>query len=387
MICVNLLGSVSYNVKTSSMITGHVYCCIQPVRRDDRVPVNKLSNTAAECSRGVQSSSDIVASQSVIHDVAHGYTAAVPPAGVMHHAVRGNSAAVASAGNAGVELPPERTDFHRPAAASAAAAGDNAASGAVKITFPLGEPFEPLVVCQVCFTDGKSPAAAAHNCQEDTLVVQYKRSGAWFRVRERINHVDFAGRYHMCNQLPDYAIGKRCPRGDHCTFAHSEVERALWMAEKSGQFNIRQFIAQSGSRSQVAARHTVQSVLAKHPGQLAFLCRDCYLYNRRVSMQSPSRMALCSVETHDWLSSAVLAHCSSAVGNITLVSPYPTTATATDFTLCLMGVFCRRRWMGECTHAHSVVERDLWQVQRDCGISQRQIVHQVILTCVPPSLK
>jgi len=253
---------------------------------------------------------------------------------------------------------------------------DDEAGSAVKVTFPLSELFEPHIACHICYTDGKPLMMTSHRCRQDMLVLQSKQNAAaWFRVRERLNHVDFAGKYHMCNQQPSYAIGKRCPRGDSCTFAHSEVERALWMAEKQGQFDIKQFISHRGTMSKVTVRHTIQSVLEKHPGQLAFLCRDCYLYSRRVSMQSSSDSTLCSVKDHDWSSSAVLAHCSLAAGVITLISRYP---SSTDSTLCLMGAFCYHRWKGHCTHPHSMVERELWNVQRDSGLTQRQIVQQVV---------
>ena len=344
-----------------------MFCVVQPVRRVDRPSVI----TQSERSRDVQSSSDIVTSRSVVHHVAHGNTAAVPPSGSVN-----------------VKYPLDKTVVHQPAVAAVGEAATRAAAaavtgGPVKMSFPLSELFDTLIVCHVCFTDGKSPVSAAHNCQQDVLVVQYKQNGAWFRIRERTNHCEFAGKYHMCNQQPNYAIGKRCPRGDHCTFAHSEVERALWMAEKSGQFNIRQFISQSGSRSDVSARHTIQSVLATHPGHLAFLCRDCYLYSHRVSMQSSAKPNLCSVEVHDWSSSAVLAHCLLAGGKITLIGRYPEMAAEKDFVLCLMSMMCQQRWTGECTHAHSIVERDVWCVQRDCGLTQLQMIRQVsVCVCV-----
>ena len=255
-----------------------------------------------------------------------------------------------------------------------------------KVTFPLSALFDAHVACHICFTDGKSLVQTVHSCRQDILVVQYKQTQAWFRVRQRVNHLEFAGKYHMCNQQPNYAIGKLCPRGDNCTFAHSEVEKALWMAEKLGHFNIGEFISQAGSRLAVTAIHTVESVMAKHPGQLAFLCRDCFLFNRRVSMQSPAYPNLCSVEAHDWSLSAVLAHCSLAAGNITLISDYHASSSSSSSSsssgpgaLCLMGAYCQRRWRGDCHYAHSVVECELWYVQRDCEITQRQIVQQVCI--------
>jgi len=252
-----------------------------------------------------------------------------------------------------------------------------AVTGVNMTSFPLSGLFDVYIACHVCFTDGKSIATAEHSCRQDVLVVRFKQTGVYFRVRERVNHYHFPGKYHMCNQQPNYAIGKRCPRGDSCTFAHSKVERALWMAEKQGLFDIRKFIQQLGSRSEASPKHTVQSVLSKHAGQLAFLCRDCYLHSSRVSMQSPANPTLCSIQAHDWSKSAVLAHCSLADGNITLISQCPSALTAGDYTLCLMSAFCRRRFTGECTHAHSIVERELWCVQRDCSLTQRQIVQQV----------
>ena len=261
-------------------------------------------------------------------------------------------------------------------------------NGSATVTFPLSELFDAHVACRVCFTDGKAlSVSAAHSCSQDLLVVQSTQTGQWFRVRQRINHLDFAGRYHMCNQQPNYAIGKRCPRGDSCTFAHSEVERALWMAEKQGQFNIQEFISQRGSRSKVTNLYTIQSMLNQYPGQLAFLCRRCYLESRRVSMQNPSDSAKCSVEAHDWSTSAILAHCSLAgatAGNITLISPCLSPLTSCEQPLCLMGVFCGRRWTGDCRHAHTVIERELWCVQRDCALTQRQIVQQVCARTAAP---
>jgi len=275
---------------------------------------------------------------------------------------------------------PDKTPIHPPAIDANTNAQAAAAAGVDVTVFPLSALFEPHVACHVCFIDGKSIVSAEHSCRQDVLVVQSRQTRTWFRVRERVNHVDFVGKYHVCNQQPDYAIGKRCPRGDSCTFAHSEVERALWMAEKLGQFNIREFIRHAGTRSEVTARLTVESVMSKHAGQLAFLCQGCYVHSGRVSMQSPAKPTLCTVEAHDWSTSAVLAHRSLAAGNITLISRCPSSLTATDYTLCLMGAFCRRRWTGECSHAHSVVERDLWCVQRDCALTQLQIIHQVCLS-------
>ena len=288
---------------------------------------------------------------------------------------------VNSASSENTHLQPAVTAATTATATAAAAAGSsNGGDSVMKVTFPLSALFDAHVACHVCFTDGKSLVAAVHSCRQDTLVVQSKQTQAWFRVRQRVNHAVFAGKYHMCNQRPNYAIGKRCPRGDSCTFAHSEVEKALWMAEKLGQFDIGKFISQAGSRSEVAARHTVESVMAKHPGQLAFLCRDCFLFSRRVSMQSPANPNLCSVEAHDWSSSAVLAHCSLAAGNITLISDYDASSSSSGTeALCLMGAYCQSRWRGDCSHAHSVVERELWYVQRDCGFTQRQIVQQVCI--------
>jgi len=285
-----------------------------------------------------------------------------------------NPAPVAPPHSTDVKRVADKTDVQRPATPSANTSTDTTA---VKIVFPLSELFTPHVACRTCFTDGKAPVLATHSCRQDLLVVQSKQTLAWFHIRERVNHLEFPGKYHMCNQRPNPAIGKRCPRGDSCTFAHSEVERGLWMAEKLGHFDIRQFVAQAASRSEVAALHSVQSVMAKHPGQLAFLCSECYLGSHRVSMQSSSNPRLCSIEVHDWLSAAVLAHCSLAAGNITLISQSPDSLKAFDHALCLMGVFCGCRWKGECSHAHSVVERDIWYVQRDCGLTQRQIVQQV----------
>jgi len=265
-----------------------------------------------------------------------------------------------------------------PTTTTGAAAGVGV-GGTAKVIFPLKDLFEPHVACRFCYTDGKVPVTAPHSCRQDILVVESRQTaGAWFRIRERINHVSFQGKYHLCNNRPNYAIGRCCPRGESCTFAHNEVERALWIADKMGQFNICEFISQAGSRSEVKLGHTIQSLMAKYPGQLAFLCQECYLFSRcRVSMQSPANPSLCSVEAHDWSMASILAHCALNTGTITLVSRYPASSSSESSALCLMGGFCQERWRGECSHAHSMVEREVWSVQKDTGLSQQQIVKQV----------
>ena len=323
------------------------------------VCVQSVRTTVVQCTAATQTSSDVPVCES---NVAQPSSEAVQPA-------------VQSVGRG----------LDNGSGSSSVSGGDmtSTADPPVTVMFPLRDFFSPYLACHTCFTDGADSlrTTATHRCQQDVLVVQSKQMPTvWFRIRERINHAEFAGKYHMCNQKPNPAIGKRCPRGDNCTFAHNEVECLLWTAERSGEFSIRQFVLQMGSKSAVTARHTIQSVLAKHPGHLALLCQDCFVYSHRVSMQSPTNPALCSVEAHDWSSSAVLAHRSVDAGNIMLIRQFPSTAVTTDYTLCLMAGFCRHRWKGECRHAHSVVERDLWCLQRDSGITYQQIMQHVSTT-------
>ena len=171
------------------------------------------------------------------------------------HATRVNSSSPANAVN--VQPPVNSTTTTTNSTTTTVTAAP--AADKVKVVFPLSEWFDAHVACHVCYADGKALVVAPHNCRQDVLVVQSRQTGEWFRIRERINHLSFAGRYHMCNQLPNYVIGKRCPRGDSCTFAHSYVERELWMAEKLGEFDIRAFISQTGSTSEVCLLYTSPS--------------------------------------------------------------------------------------------------------------------------------
>lgn len=233
------------------------------------------------------------------------------------------------------------------------------------------------IMCRECYKDGvtvlmKQPS---HSCNEDTLVVQHNKSEDCFRIRERKNHTEFFGKYKLCNRSPNHQTGMRCPRGNACTFPHSDPESLLWNLEKSGKFDIREFVSKATGKPLVAETHTLGSVLMRHPGQLAFLCRTCFTTRSCVAMQSTSNPNVCGRQEHTWSNAAILAHRSPAC-NITLIGLCPCAASLKQIGLCRLGKCCDKRWTSECLNAHSVLERELWHIQLDCHLDQMELVVQ-----------
>lgn len=241
-------------------------------------------------------------------------------------------------------------------------------------SFPLKTEFNCFLVCDNCFRDGILPKQdSGHQCRENVLVVQNKRTKQLFRIRERKNHTTFFGKYRLCM---DFKASNRCPRRDHCTFAHNMPELTLWVKEKDGKFNITEFMKKVNSKTGVTSGHSLVIFLKDYPGQLVLICRLCYTVSHCLTYRSLKNSAVCDgSKPHAWDSSAILAHRSSA--RITLIGQRPMNDESAYYGLCSMLQFCRNKWTADCTNAHSIVEQQLWYVERHSNCTQQELVKQV----------
>lgn len=249
------------------------------------------------------------------------------------------------------------------------------------LQFPLRDTHDFKLVCKACYVCGNHPGhylyqQKTHKCEENILTVKQNASaGPWRRIRERKNHREFPGKYILCNSVY-YRNPGLCRYGeDTCSFAHNEEEQTLWTLEKDEKFNITEFIMQNRSVS-VAKGFTLGDVLKKHGGGFDFICRYCYCnVPRSISRKGPGDFCQ-SHRQHQWSEFKILAHFSTD-GSIKLISPRGFLHKTAFFKICKWLQYCRNQINAECRFAHSLVERDIWMLERDSGLSKEEIVKEI----------
>ena len=247
---------------------------------------------------------------------------------------------------------------------------------AQRYIFPLKDSHKYRLACQKCLdlidNEGHyNLKQFNHTCAENMLIVQPKGSNTWTHVRERINPRN-VGNYIRCRF---FGSNVPCSSQDMCMYAHSDEEQFLWNLEKDGHFNITEFILQNKSPATQRC-FTVEDVFRKHPGWFQFLCRACfYAQPCRISVQDKANPNLCSQHSHQWSDNVLLIHV-NLQRSITAIAERPFKHKGAFYLLCHKMQFCVRQAQTKCNFAHSMVERDIWLIERDYEISRMEIVQR-----------
>lgn len=263
-----------------------------------------------------------------------------------------------------------------------------------KLDNPLSDTHTAYVVCQHCFKATIYPGIyeyvpTVHKCEE-TMLSMKRKGGAdpFVRVRERKNHREFPGNYILCNSIK-YKNPSFCKYGEEvCSFAHNDVERFLWTLEKDGKFNITEFLIQNRKFAD-GKGYSLSEILIKHRGHFEFICRACYY-------GSPPKISLISTDHskcsgdppgHPWKDFKIMAHVNDVEPSkkwFTIINQRGFLHKSAFFKICKWLQFCRQKVNAACRFAHSVIERDIWMLERDCGIKRGEIVSQSKqLNCSP----
>lgn len=248
-----------------------------------------------------------------------------------------------------------------------------------KLENPLAKTHTAQCTCQHCFKASMYPGIyelinITHKCEE-TMLGMKRPDGIWVRIRERNNHREFPGNYILCNSIR-YRNPAFCKYGEEaCSFAHNEEEKFLWTLEKDGKFNITEFLIQNRKYG-VGKGFSLIEVLGKHGGYFEFICRSCFYGNPpQISYAGPDKKTCSGYQAHSWKDFRILAH--KSVNNaITTINPRGFMHKSAFFKICRWLHFCRKMVNANCKFAHSVIERDVWMVERDTDISRDAIVTQ-----------
>ena len=251
-----------------------------------------------------------------------------------------------------------------------------------KFAFPFADTHTYKLVCSQCLARDMDnhgiyhvTSGGAHECAQNVLAVQRHGARHWIKIRERLQHRAFPGKYALCrNFCADPPLP--CNRAeDLCSFAHSHEEQRIWGLEKDGMFSVKEFITQNRDAS---TEFGIRQVLVTHGGMFHFLCHYCFFSQpARIAQKHQTIPNVCGSGQHPWPQSKQLMHIkvngpTMAVEPISH-RPFPHLGRQAFFNMCVQKQYCNRRRQGACNFAHSMVERDLWLVERDTGISREEI--------------
>ncbi|KAG7316934.1 hypothetical protein KOW79_019232 [Hemibagrus wyckioides] len=243
-----------------------------------------------------------------------------------------------------------------------------------------------LFLCEVCF-DHKprkisKPGVCSHQVKphgfdQNKCLVHLLRNPTlkYSKIRQ----------YHLQCQLDlcRHAVRYGCQREDFCFFAHSFIELQVWIMQRE-QGITHEAIVQEAKRlwniEHSSQEQELQAVLKFGPPnlKLQFVCGQCW---RNGQLTEPDKQKkYCSAKArHPWSKDRRVVLVSSVERRKWIeVRPLPTRKPApAQFEICLhvaAGKKCQ--YIGNCTFAHSVEEKDLWTYMKDNNIADMEQLYE-----------
>lgn len=237
-----------------------------------------------------------------------------------------------------------------------------------KQEFLLGESHTFRLVCDKCLQPNKTDpkrfyrvnVQVGHKCKEDMLVVARKNQPKtlWITIRERYHHVNFMGKYVLCNNFTA-TPQKPCAVKDifNCWFPHSWEEQVFWNKEKVGLFSISDFMRQNKvGQIDKGAAPDLEGFNRKHPGNLSFSADGKLVHVSEQMRDNPPFTCKKKSDFHK-----------TVVSEIRLVQNK-------DFSLCPNQKFC---YKPGCLKVHSEVERSFWRLEVQTAWSPQVLVQHL----------
>uniref|UniRef100_A0A9J8BCG6 Zinc finger CCCH-type containing 7Ba n=1 Tax=Cyprinus carpio carpio TaxID=630221 RepID=A0A9J8BCG6_CYPCA len=213
-----------------------------------------------------------------------------------------------------------------------------------------------------------------HRCKKDLLLCR-RRGGAsspWRRIRPRPTRNNFQASFVLCREVLENQV---CKYGEGCTFAYCQEEIDVWTQERRGLL-VRELLFNPLSTNERQALGVIE-LLNIHSGMFMFLCEACFdCKPRMISKRWKENPALCAnaPTQHQFDKKKCLVHVvkSSAVS----YSKIRAVSSRCHFDVCRqqLALGCKKK--DGCCFAHSLIELQIWILQRDTGISHEEIVQE-----------
>uniref|UniRef100_A0A9J8CPG0 Zinc finger CCCH-type containing 7Ba n=1 Tax=Cyprinus carpio carpio TaxID=630221 RepID=A0A9J8CPG0_CYPCA len=246
---------------------------------------------------------------------------------------------------------------------------------------PLEHTHDFTQACSSCFIttgpgvlDFELRSDVTHRCKKDLLLCR-RRGGAsspWRRIRPRPTRNNFQASFVLCREVLENQV---CKYGEGCTFAYCQEEIDVWTQERRGLL-VRELLFNPLSTNERQALGVIE-LLNIHSGMFMFLCEACFdCKPRMISKRWKENPALCAnaPTQHQFDKKKCLVHVvkSSAVS----YSKIRAVSSRCHFDVCRqqLALGCKKK--DGCCFAHSLIELQIWILQRDTGISHEEIVQE-----------
>ncbi|XP_016386816.1 zinc finger CCCH-type containing 7Ba isoform X2 [Sinocyclocheilus rhinocerous] len=245
---------------------------------------------------------------------------------------------------------------------------------------PLEHTHDFTQACSSCFSstgpgvlDFELRSDVTHSCKKDLLLCR-RRGGAsspWRRIRPRPTRNNFQASFVLCREVLENQV---CKYGEGCTFAYCQEEIDVWTQERRGLL-VRELLFNPLSTNERQALGVIE-LLNIHTGMFMFLCEACFdCRPRMIGKRWKENPALCAnAPTQHQFDKKCLVHVvkSSAVS----YSKLRALSSRCQFDVCRqeLALGCKRK--DGCCFAHSLIELQIWILQRDTGISHEEIVQE-----------
>ncbi|XP_073692616.1 zinc finger CCCH-type containing 7Ba [Garra rufa] len=246
---------------------------------------------------------------------------------------------------------------------------------------PLEQTHDFTQACRSCFIstgpgvlDFEFRSDVTHRCKKDLLLCR-RRGGAnsaWRRIRLRPTRNNFQAPFALCREVLE---NQMCKYGEDCTFAYCQEEIDVWTQERRGLL-VRELLFNPLSTNKRQALSVVE-LLNIHTGMFMFLCEACFdCKPRMISKRWQENPTLCAnVSTqHQFDIKKCLVHVvKSSTVSYTKIRALNARC---QLDVCRYGLALGCKKEDGCGLAHSLIELQIWILQKHTGVTHEEIVQE-----------
>uniref|UniRef100_A0AAY4CQZ7 C3H1-type domain-containing protein n=1 Tax=Denticeps clupeoides TaxID=299321 RepID=A0AAY4CQZ7_9TELE len=251
-----------------------------------------------------------------------------------------------------------------------------------------------MFLCEVCFdhkpriiskTNKDNPSLCSHPVTKHSfedkkcMVHILKESTVRF---SKIRPYNSQHQMDLCRHEVRYG----CQREDFCFYAHSLIELKVWMLQSEQGISHESIVQEAQKYWNVQELPVAFKKFGPQNLKLQFVCGQCWR-NGQVSEPDKNRKYCSAKARHPWAKDRrVVLVQEVARKKWTTVRPLPTKKPVpSQFEICnhvLTGKKCQ--YVGNCTFAHGIEEKDLWTYMKDNNIADMEQLYELWLQSQKP---
>ncbi|XP_026181942.1 zinc finger CCCH domain-containing protein 7A isoform X2 [Mastacembelus armatus] len=257
-----------------------------------------------------------------------------------------------------------------------------------------------MFLCGVCF-DHK-PRIISKTNKDDPSLCSHPVTKHDFEDQKCLVHIlkENTVRYskirplnHQCQlDLCRHEVRYGCVREDECFYAHSLIELKVWMMQHQLRISHESIVQEakkfwnSTASLQGAQLSSAQRRFGPPNLKMMFVCGQCWR-NGQLSEADKNKKYCSAKARHTWAKDRRVVLVSSIERKKwTTVRPLPTKKPIpSQFEICMhVNAGKRCQYIGNCTFAHSVEERDLWTYMKENNIPDMDQLYEQWLQSQKP---